>query len=153
MSPPLGAVAEDELVEDDRVAKGLFRIVVGRRHAVDGQKSKEPVVIAFGVNEPLAQVFGLRMATRRFADAFEPGIKSRDFVLGVSEGNLARVAQAADLAGVCEEGARLLAKAEILWTLSGREKPGSRNRGQATILDRLDLDGRVTPWLAASESR
>ena len=77
MSTPVGAVAEDEFAENDRIAQGLFRIVVGRRHAVDAQKSKEPVVIAFGVNnEPLAQVFGLRMVARRFADGFKRGVKT-----------------------------------------------------------------------------
>jgi hypothetical protein len=69
------AVAEDELAKNDRVAQGLFRIVIGRWHPVDGKESKEPVVIAVWIQQPLAQIFGFRVMARRFADAGERSIK------------------------------------------------------------------------------
>ena len=77
----LGAVAEDEFAEDDRVTEGLFRVIIGRRHPVDIEESKEPEVIAFWVQKSLAEVFSIRVMAWGFADAVKGSVKGGDFRL------------------------------------------------------------------------
>ena len=74
MSAAVGTVAEDQFAEDDRVAQGLFGIVISRGHAVDVEESKEPVVVALGIAEPLAQVFGFGVMAGTFAGAVERSV-------------------------------------------------------------------------------
>ena len=96
----VGAVAEDELSKDDRVAQGLFRVVIGRWHPVDIQESKEPIVVALWIQQSLAQIFGLRVMARFFADAGKGSIKPGAFGFCLGEGKLAGVPEAADFTGV-----------------------------------------------------
>lgn len=96
----VGTIAEDEFSEDDRMSQGLFRIVVGWRHAVDVEESKKPVVFALGIQKSLAQIFGLGVLAWRFADAVKDAVKLRDFGLCLGKGNLAGVSEFSDLTGV-----------------------------------------------------
>ena len=95
----VGTVAEDKLSKDDRVAQRLFRIVIGRWHAVDIEESKEAEMIAFWVHEPLAEVFSLRVMAWGFADALKGGVKGWDFRPSLGKGKLAGVPEAADFTG------------------------------------------------------
>ena len=116
---PIGAVAEDEFSEDDRVTEGLFRIVIGWWHAVNVEESKEPVVVAFWIQESLAKVFGFRVLARHFADAVKRRVKRRDIGLRLEKGKLMDVPEASDFTGVAEEDAHLIAKPQIAGVLPG----------------------------------
>jgi len=99
VSALVGTVAEDEFAEDDWMTKGLFRVVIGRWHAVDIEESKEAEMIAFWVHEPLAEVFSLRVMAWGFADALKGGVKGWDFRPSLGKGKLAGVPEAADFTG------------------------------------------------------
>ena len=64
-----GAVAEDQLSENDGMAQSLFRIVIRRRQVVDFQEGEEPVIVALRVEQALAEVFRFGMMACLFADA------------------------------------------------------------------------------------
>ena len=100
--------------------QGLFGVVVGRRHVVDVEKGKDPVVVAFRVEEALAQVFGLRVLAWSFTDAVQRGVKLWAFGLCLGKGKLAGVPEPADFTGFGKEGARPVTKAQVGGTLQGR---------------------------------
>ena len=116
---PVGAVTEDEFAENNRVPQGLFRIVVGRRHAVDVEKGKDPVVVAFWIEETLAQVFGLRVLAWHFTSAVQRGAKRWAFGLCLGKGKLAGVPESADFTGFGKEGLRPVTKTEVGGMLQG----------------------------------
>ena len=71
------------------------------------------MVIAFGIEEALAQVFGIRVAAWHFADAVKGIVKGGELGVRLSKGELAGVSKTGDLAGLGEEGAHLSAKPQV----------------------------------------
>jgi len=100
VSAVIGAAAEAEFSENDRMAQDLFGIVVSRRHAVDVKESEEALVFAFRVQKPLAQVFRFRVMARGFADEVKGVVKSRGFGLRLGKGKLAEVSEAGNFTGL-----------------------------------------------------
>jgi len=115
----IGTVAEDELAEDHWVAQRLFGIVISRRHVVDVEESKEPVPVAFWIEEALAQVFDFWMLARCFTDALQGGLERWAFGLCLGEGKLAGVAEAADFTSFGKEGGCAVTKTPVGGMLQG----------------------------------
>ena len=67
-----GAVAETDFTEDDREPEALLGMIVGRFHAIDVQKAEDAVGIACGIDESLAELFGVRPSQRGTANSMEP---------------------------------------------------------------------------------
>src|SRR5579862_4628961 len=103
VSARVGAVAEDELTENDWVTQSLLGIVVGWGHAVDLEEGKEPVIVAFRVQESLTQVLGIWVLTRLLADAAERGVKGGAFGFGFGKGKLTGIPHASNLTRAVRE--------------------------------------------------
>ena len=116
-------IAKDQFPEDDRMAQGLFRIVIRGRHVVDLQESKELVIVALGIDQPLAEAFGFGMVAGFFANAEERSVEFGNFGARLGKGEFAIFPLAGDLAGFGDQVADLLAEAQVgrvLLASSGR---------------------------------
>ena len=89
----IGAIAEDDFAQDNRMTQGLLGVVVGGRHSVDSKEGKETVVIALGVEQALAQSFGFFFRDGFFANEMKAALEVRDLRFGIGEGNGLRVSK------------------------------------------------------------
>lgn len=165
VSAQLRAVAEDDFAEDHGMAEAAFRKVVGGRHVIDAQKSKEAVGVARGIDQPLAEVLRLRVRQGRLAEAVQPVLEGGDLGAGRGEGNLALVSVTAELANLGKEGLQLLAEAEgggvLLWNWQQPDQlggvPGFADQMGQTGLTMLGFDqivrGVIVGDQAALETR
>lgn len=119
-----GAVAENDFAEDDWVAEGSFRVVIGGGHAVEAQEGEEAVVIALGIEQALTEVFRLWIGDGEAADAVKPTVQGRDLGLGIGKGDLARIAKAADCRGLGKEVLNVLAESLGVGVLLRRREQG-----------------------------
>lgn len=110
----IGAVAEYDFAKDYRVAQRLFGMIVGWGHPIYAQKGEEAVVLALGVEQALAKVFGFWMCQGFAANAVELSIERSDLRFGVSEAHFAFVPVPAQIAGLRKEFAQLELKSKRL---------------------------------------
>jgi len=114
----IGAIAEDDFAQDNRMTQGLLGVVVGGRHSVDSKEGKETVVIALGVEQALAQSFGFFFRDGFFANEMKAALEVRDLRFGIGEGNGLRVSKTPQAAGIAKEFAQSGVEAQRLGILS-----------------------------------
>ena len=84
--------------EDDGMAQGLLGVIVGRLHAVDFQKDKEPFAVPIRIRNSFSQIFGFFITERIPAEFIPCVFQFRNFVPGLLEGKLSPVALLPQLA-------------------------------------------------------
>lgn len=112
MSALGGAVTKDDFTEDDGQAEGSFRMIVGGRHAVDFEEDEEAMVVAFGIEESEAESLGIGVRDRVGTKSVELAVELWDAGLGGEDGKGSGVTLTAQIAGMGEEGTKVIAESD-----------------------------------------